>query len=153
MLVQRMINWRRCMFLRRVFSLKPTRWQKLFSSLKKPWQTMYKKFFWPIVTHNERTKGLNAPNYTCPAKNNKVLTLNYGSATIKMLKNSPRVWSKEFRRFGFSTIVSTTNTVMLNSGMTWTRERLKHDWFIPKNNWRIFDPKVLEDFFHLQWQI
>ncbi len=32
--------------------------------------------------------------------------------------------------------------------MIWTRERLEHDWFIPKELWRIFDSKDLVDFFH-----
>ncbi len=37
--------------------------------------------------------------------------------------------------------------------MTWVREQLEHDWFIPKDTWRIFDSKGLVDFFHQKWQM
>ncbi len=33
--------------------------------------------------------------------------------------------------------------------MIWTRERLEHVWFIPKDIWLIFDSKALVDLFHL----
>jgi len=36
----------------------------------------------------------------------------------------------------------------------WTAvEWPEHDWFIPKDIWRIFDSKDLVDFIYLQWQI
>jgi hypothetical protein len=31
--------------------------------------------------------------------------------------------------------------------MMWAQRELENEWFISKDNWRIFDPKGLEDFF------
>ncbi len=41
------------------------------------------------------------------------------------------------------------NKNLLKYEMIWTREQLKHDWFIPKDIWDICDYKALVDYFQL----
>jgi hypothetical protein len=43
--------------------------------------------------------------------------------------------------------------LLLKYEMVWTRERLEHDWFTPKELWHTFYSKALVDFFHLYRKI
>jgi hypothetical protein len=52
-------------------------------------------------------------------------------------------------KFKINTIYFRFNIILLKDEMICTRERLQHDWFIPKEVWRIFDSKALVDFFHI----